>query len=94
MLINDTTNWYHFGCTATSVEIKDEVTKLGYQLDSIPIAETYKITTPPSSIQEFNDETSFTRFSVSHPEIIKRIKENDIIVVNGEGTLHGVRHTP
>ena len=94
LLINDTTNWYHFGCTATSLAIKDEITKLGYQLDSISITETYKITAPPSSIQEFNDGDKFIKFSVSHPEIIKRIKQNDIIIVNGEGTLHGVRPAP
>lgn len=94
LLINDTTGWYHFGCTATSEALKLSIEKAGYDLDSISIAETYKITLTPDTAQAFLSEENFRMFCEANTDFIESIREADILMINGEGTLHGVRQAP
>ncbi len=94
LLLNDTTHWYHFGCTATSTMLKQKIRNLGYELKSIPITETYKIQSAPQTYQDFLNEDYYHTFAESNPELILDLKETDIVVVNGEGTLHGLKPAP
>ncbi len=94
LFLNDTTEWYHFGCTATSTAIKEEVVKLGYNLTSVPITETYKFSSFPTSYTEFTKLSNFEEFSKANRKIIELIQSHDIVLMNGEGTLHGVRPAP
>ncbi|AIL64808.1 hypothetical protein NOVO_02065 [Rickettsiales bacterium Ac37b] len=94
LLLNDTTNWYHFGCTATSFGLKEGITTLGYDLTSYPVTETYKFSSFPTNATAFKDISNFEIFRQNNPEIISLIEKNNIIVFNGEGTLHGVRSAP
>ena len=56
LLINDSTNWYHFGCTATSLALKSELRKKGFIITSIPITETYKLKGAPDIAELFNNK--------------------------------------
>ena len=94
LLLNDTTKWYHFGCAATSLSIKEEITKLGYKLTSLPITETYKLFNFPKNYRDFSKIEFFDIFAESNKEILSAIQKNDIIIINGEGTLHGVGPAP
>jgi len=42
LLLNDTTNWYHFGCTATSTALIEKMKALGHKVTTLSITETYK----------------------------------------------------
>ena len=35
LIINDTTDWYHFGCTGTSLALKSEIEKLDIKLEKL-----------------------------------------------------------
>ena len=94
LLINDTTNWYHFGCTATSMALKLTIEKTGAILQTIPITETYKIVGAPNTIEGFLDLKIFQIFVEANMQLMSAIKYNDILVINGEGTLHGLRQAP
>ncbi|KKB96341.1 Polysaccharide pyruvyl transferase [Candidatus Arcanobacter lacustris] len=94
LLINDTSKWYHFGCTATSKALIEGIKKLGHAVNTLPITETYKIKFTPITKEGFLDENNFHNFAKENQEFIKLIKENDGIVFNGEGTLHGLNPAP
>ena len=94
LFLNDTTDWYHFGCTATSTAIKEEVLNLGYKLTPVSITETYKFSTFPTSHTEFTKLSNFEEFAKANQQIIDLIKAHDIVLINGEGTLHGMRPAP
>ena len=94
LLLNDTTDWYHFGCTATSIALKDAIVDLGFSLKTIPITETYKLETDVSTAEEFVDEQHYHRFVRNNPEFIYQVKNCDIVIINGEGLLHDMRPGP
>lgn len=94
LLINDTTKWYHFGCTATSIALIESIKKLGHSVTSLPITETYKIKSAPLTKEGFLDKNQFQEFVKHNPDLINIIKQCDSIVFNGEGTLHGINPAP
>lgn len=94
LLINDTEEWYHFGCTATSMALKMCIKKAGYEVENVPITETYKIQNTPSTVEAFKDRSVFEAFRVMNAVIIDAIERRDILIINGEGTIHGIRSAP
>ncbi len=91
VLLNDTYAWYHWGCTATSSAIHKRIREIGYSLDLVPINQVYGFDTLPEKIHEFDDPQFFQKASRQHPEIIAAIDAADVVVINGEGTMHHVR---
>lgn len=94
LLINDTTKWYHFGCTATSTALIDGIKRLGHTVTSLPITETYKIKFAPTTKSGFLDKLSYQKFIDGNPDLIDLIKSHDAVIFNGEGTLHGINPAP
>ena len=94
LLINDTTNWYHFGCTATSIALIERIEKLGHVVTPLPITETYKIKSAPLTKAEFLDQNKYQEFAQNNPELMQLIAQHDVIIINGEGTLHGITPAP
>jgi polysaccharide pyruvyl transferase WcaK-like protein len=94
LFFNDTTNWYHFGCTGTSTALKAQITKIGYNLTAVPITETYKLHSFPKTAEEFVSPENYQKFADANPETSNLIKDHPVIVINGEGTLHGMRDGP
>lgn len=91
LLANDTSNWYHYGCTATSLGIKESLEELGWSVNSLPIIESYKIRHIPKNIQSFDDPGHFHKFKVENLEILERVSDSERLIINGEGTLHGLK---
>lgn len=91
ILLNDTSAWYHFGCTCTSTALKDEITARGFALDTVPITAVYRCSETPDRIADFRDPAFFERFRAANREVIDRLAASDVVVVNGEGTLHGTK---
>ena len=94
LLINDTSKWYHFGCAGTSTALKEEIIKLGYELTALPISETYKISSVHFDYGGFLETKNYEKFVYYNQDLDKLLKEHDIIIINGEGTLHGNRQAP
>lgn len=94
LLLNDTSKWYHFGCTATSSALISGIKKLGHSVTCLPITETYKIKSAPNTKEGFINNQNYRKFIQDNENLIKLIKEHDAVVFNGEGTLHGINPAP
>ena len=94
LLVNDTTGWYHFGCTGTSLALKKELENLGCELSSFSILDCNALDYLPGSVEEFFDKEILAKFIAHNHALCALIQNNDVIVVNGEGTLHGAKRGP
>lgn len=92
-LFNDTSAWYHWGCTATSAALKEGLNNLGVEVQSFPINVTYALKEVPQ-FEEFDDFAKFNQFCASNRETIEAIQKADAIVITGEGTIHDLRSGP
>ncbi len=91
LLLNDTSNAYHWGCYGTSTEIRYSLEELGYTVDPFGVAEIHNLATAPTSEAHFSDDSFHRVFMHDHEELIARFDKASVVVVNGEGTLHGLR---
>jgi polysaccharide pyruvyl transferase WcaK-like protein len=92
-LFNDTSAWYHWGCTGTSTALKEKMRALGFDVCAIPILETYGLEKVPS-FDRFDDSQEFEQFRLANLPIIRTIEEADAVVITGEGTIHDLRFAP
>jgi polysaccharide pyruvyl transferase WcaK-like protein len=88
-LLNDTSAWYHWGCSCTSYGMRSEIGRRGFEVDPISISETYRCEETPNKIADYRDEEFFRRFCAANTALMKRLAAAEVVVVNGEGTLHG-----
>ncbi len=93
VLFNDTSAWYHWGCTGTSTALKEEIEKLGFEIHSFPITAVKALKEIPP-FEEFDDLLKFERFSEANKDVIEAIQKADAVVITGEGTLHDLRPAP
>lgn len=93
VLFNDTSAWYHWGCTGTSFSLKERIESLGFELAAFPINATYAFKEVPS-FESFDDHDRFQLFCEKNPEAIAAIKTADAVLINGEGTIHDLRAGP
>jgi len=93
ILFNDTSAWYHWGCTGTSTALKEQIQKLGFALESIPINTTYGLQDVPP-FEEFDSVERFDRFTQANETVCKQIQNNEIVLITGEGTIHDLRLGP
>ncbi|HUJ19140.1 MAG TPA: tetratricopeptide repeat protein [Nitrospirota bacterium] len=89
-LLNDTTYWYHWGCTGTSRGILRAIAERGYVVNKIPITGIDQCTHTPQNIRDFDDPEFFRAFSKANSWMMRELRDADIVVVNGEGSLHGI----
>ena len=90
VLLNDTYAWYHWGCTATSSAIRKRIRQLGFQLISVPINSSYGFRSLPTRVDQFDDFAFFQQACVENQELLGAISDGDVVVINGEGTMHHV----
>jgi len=89
LLLNDTSAWYHWGCTCTSTAIRSALEDRGYNVCSIAIDQVIGCSETPEKIADFTDQDFFQRFRNANHAVMQQIASCDLVVVNGEGTLHG-----
>lgn len=96
LLVNDTSDWCHWGCTGTSSMLKEKMEKLNCELSPISARETYRKAWEcrPDTLEEFKDSTIFKSFCQKNLGLISRIKASDALIINGEGTIHGLKAAP
>lgn len=89
-LLNDTTHWYHWGCNGTSTAITTTLRERGYAVASLPITGMHGLREGPRSLEEFDDPHCFRRFRAANAWAFRELDGVDHVVINGEGSLHGM----
>jgi len=87
-LLNDTYSWYHWGCTATSAALRKRIAELGFEVKPISIRDVYGFGSIPKQAGDFENPVFFQKACQENQELISQLAECEIIVINGEGTLH------
>ncbi len=90
VLVNDTSHWYHFGCSCTSLALHDRLRRRFATVESVPI---HRIVTPrvlPHSAEAFDDDETFARFVGAYEREWAILGRADAVYVNGEGSLHNL----
>lgn len=90
VLLNDTSEWYHWGCTGTSQALHAHIKRKGYPLTSISVKAIYECEHVPTTISSFDDAGYFEQFCRVNMALMQPIKNADMVLINGEGTLHGI----
>ena len=90
LLVNDTYAWYHWGCTATSLGLSTTIASLGCTLDYLKIDDIYRFSLLPKTLADFDNGQFLKQVAQAHPLIFQQLQQADVIVINGEGTLHGL----
>ena len=90
LLVNDTSLHYHWGCFLKSSAIKETLESSSYNVDSLSTSTLYRIKDHPSLLENFKSSSFLNAFSIANPTIIEKIKNADIVIINGEGTLHSL----
>ena len=93
VLFNDTSSWYHWGCTGTSAALKAHILKLGFEIEAVPINVTYSLEEIPP-FEEFDSLERFTCFQRFNEKVLEQIQRSDAVVITGEGTIHDLRSGP
>lgn len=94
LVLNDTSLWYHFGCFATSTVLANLLRDDGYDVATYPYTMTHGIKLTPACVFDLSDVDFFKAFCMNYPSVCQSMRDADIVVVNGEGTLHGFRPAP
>lgn len=90
LLINDTSDAYHWGCFGTSSEIQAQLQDRGYTVSRFGVVDVHNLKIAPRNSEQMAD-TGFQRaFCADNPNLIQLLTEADVVILNGEGTLHGV----
>ena len=86
LLINYTGDGYHWGCYATSHALTRSLLQRG-SLATISVSQNgqFKL----GDVALARAYATAPEFSEKHPQISEKIHDADVVVVNGEGTLHG-----
>lgn len=93
VLFNDTSAWYHWGCTGTSIALKEGIESLGFEITAFPINQTRTFKEIPP-FESFDDPECFKLFCENNKEAVEAIKNADAVVITGEGTIHDLRDGP
>lgn len=93
ILFNDTSTWYHWGCTGTSLALKEGIEKAGFTLRTVPIYMVKLLKNVPA-VEEFDNPDKFEQFCKDNKEFVQAMQEADAILITGEGTMHGLHEGP
>jgi Flp pilus assembly protein TadD len=88
LLLNDTSYWYHWGCSCTSLALHAALRERGHVVDPVPITHLNQLAPLPADAAQFDDEALFNAFRANNPGLLERLRAVDTVVVNGEGSLH------
>lgn len=90
VLLNFTADVYHWGCYGTSMEILHTLLESGYYVDPISVFATHHLNPTPANSDQFSDPRFFDSFAKQNPAVFFALDAADLVVINGEGTLHRI----
>jgi len=91
LIINDTSDWYHWGCYGTSRGLHLLLAERFSQVDKLSIKLSSARTVLPALDRGFLDTRICQQF-LSHWPGTPRLLECDTVVINGEGSIHHLNH--
>jgi len=94
LLLNFTGSTYHWGCYGTSMELWQTLVDLGYYVDLIDVRDPHVWANPPQLAEHFTDAEFGAAFLKANLSLYHALAGADVMVVNGEGTLHGTGRAP
>jgi hypothetical protein len=94
LLINYTANSYHWGCYGTSVEIFDTLIEKGYLVETISVSEIAALGLYRFNSKDIDSGKLLIKILQKNERIYRLALSTDLVVVNGEGTLHGANQAP
>lgn len=89
LLLNDTSAWYHWGCSCTSIALNEGLRANHGTVRSCALLQNLPGEILPQSADELSSDALFRRFRESYGWLIEAIENADRVIINGEGTLHG-----
>ena len=93
LLVNFTGSSYHWGCYGTSMEIYQSLIDRNYCVEIIDVSVTDGASPTIGQTSDFDDLEFFKNFCELNSSLEYSIYQSDIVVVNGEGTLHRLRRS-
>lgn len=90
LLLNDTSDWYHWGCNATSGAIIAQLEGKNYAVTSASFMEVSHSKMPPPALTDFDDPLYRSAYMYAQPSLFDKIRHCDTLVINGEGTIHSL----
>jgi polysaccharide pyruvyl transferase WcaK-like protein len=94
IILNFTADSYHWGCYGTSLEIYQTLIEENYYIDTVSVGVTHTLTPTVEKNTDFDDVVFFENFKKNNSDLCARIYSSDLVVVNGEGTLHRINRGP
>lgn len=88
VLVNFTANTYHWGCYGTSMEIYQTLNDLGYYVNWLSNRDVWGLYPSPLLLNNYDDCDFANRVFKGNRTLHTALIEADVIIVNGEGTLH------
>ena len=86
---NFTADTYHWGCFGTSIEIYETLSERGYYINFRSVEDTH---TPmngiPQKLADFDNGEVANKFLQSNKQLGWAIRQADLVLCNGEGTMH------
>jgi hypothetical protein len=89
LLVNDTSRWYHWGCSCTSLALRAGLRERGYDVRALPIEAIGALAPLPTGSAALDDAAMLAEFERANPSIAGALAGADEVVINGEGSLHG-----
>lgn len=89
LLVNDTSYWYHWGCFGTSSALTDALRERGYWVRRLAINQVYRAQATLQSAEAMGTVEFIDGYRRANRSAAAQIEAADLVLVNGEGTLHG-----
>ena len=91
LLLKHTTARCDFGGLAADITITREIKNLDHELSFFAINDSEVLKYVPTTAMEFFDQRILAKFMAHNHKLCALIKTNDLLLVNGEGVLHGAK---
>jgi hypothetical protein len=95
LFMNNTATGYHWGCYGTSMAIYETIIRSGYSIATVDVDTTHEgLGYPPTSASDQSIVEFAEQLQVVNSAVFRAIRDSDLLVVNGEGTLHRFHRAP
>jgi polysaccharide pyruvyl transferase WcaK-like protein len=94
VILNFTASTYHWGCYGTSMEILETLRERGYFVNWLTVETTHHAGPTPNDLASYEDPAFARGFFGANREILLALQHADVVVINGEGTLHRLGKGP
>ncbi len=94
ILLNSTATSYHWGCYSASMMLFDGITRQGFAVTSVPVEVTHSGLVYPEKVDAIDSDQYVAELKRVNPFLLQALFDCDVVLVNGEGTLHRFHPAP